>query len=336
MIKCPEPLSKTLILEKTSQEQIFARFGLCPTNKHIKNPIRNDKSAKCYFYVQKNTGIVYFVDKAYSIHWDCFNYVQNIYHCDFFTGLKIIAEAFNIESANYELGKIDITRGGQIIIQERKYEKILRDSIKKSIDFNDRDFNKIDDEYWEKYGISRNTLKFYNVFPILSLWFNNGALPLYTYKEHNPAYAYVFPNDFRKVYFPLRIEKKWMSNCDNTVIQGLKQLPKENKELLIITKSLKDVMCLYELGYYAIAPQSETGFPKDLIERAKTKFNRIILFFDNDETGIRMSNEISKEYNIDNLILPFDEPKDISDYIKKHNKEKAKQFLEENNLYSEI
>ena len=42
-------------------------------------------------------------------------------------------------------------------------------------------------------------------------------------------------------------------------VQGLSELPKEGGDLLIITKSLKDVMCCYEMGFNAIAAVSYTN-----------------------------------------------------------------------------
>ena len=43
------------------------------------------------------------------------------------------------------------------------------------------------------------------------------------------------------------------------MLQGAHQLPAEG-ELLVVTKSMKDVMCLYSLGITAIAPNSENLF----------------------------------------------------------------------------
>lgn len=54
-------------------------------------------------------------------------------------------------------------------------------------------------------------------------------------------------------------------------------MPK-NGDLLIIQKSMKDVMCLYELGITAIAPNSENLFLSDKqLEAVKNRFKRIIV-----------------------------------------------------------
>ena len=64
-------------------------------------------------------------------------------------------------------------------------------------------------------------------------------------------------------------------------------LSKQGGDILVITKSLKDVMCLYEYGITAIAPCSENEFLTDnQYERIKKKFKYIFLLWDNDFTGV--------------------------------------------------
>lgn len=49
-------------------------------------------------------------------------------------------------------------------------------------------------------------------------------------------------------------------------------------DILFITKSMKDVMCLHEMGIPAVSPSSESTFlPKDVLEQLKTRFKRIII-----------------------------------------------------------
>ncbi len=134
-------------------------------------------------------------------------------------------------------------------------------------------------------------------------------------------YAYKIFDKF-KIYRPYSEYRKdkWRTNCSAIDIQGYEQLPK-NGDLLIITKSLKDVMVLYELGYNAVALQSENDklnhkIYKDLSER----FKRIVILFDNDEPGKDSAIKLADEYNleyifIDSSIYSLYNVKDISDYI---------------------
>lgn len=71
---------------------------------------------------------------------------------------------------------------------------------------------------------------------------------------------------------------RFLTNWKSSQIQGARQLPKDGDDLLIIQKSMKDVMCMYELGIIAIAPNSENLFLNDIqLEKVKNKFKRIIV-----------------------------------------------------------
>ena len=94
-------------------------------------------------------------------------------------------------------------------------------------------------------------------------------------------------------------------------------------------------MCLYELGYYAIALQSEMIMPNpELIHKLKCRFHKIVILYDNDyasETnpGQTMANKICAEYDFQNIIIPSHyQAKDISDVIKDHGVTIAKRILQ--------
>lgn len=100
-------------------------------------------------------------------------------------------------------------------------------------------------------------------------------------------------------------------------------------------------MVLYELGYPAIAFNSE-GIPtrgesaatvEEVIEQLKERFERVILFLDNDVAGVNYSKKLSRRYDLPYIVLP-DGPKDISDHINKYNKRKTKRVL--NKLISKL
>lgn len=90
-------------------------------------------------------------------------------------------------------------------------------------------------------------------------------------------YAYKVYNNF-KIYRPLADKyHKWRNNLTEYDIQGYKQLP-EKGDILIITKSLKDVMCLCKMGIPAVSPASESTFiPNIALEELKKRFKRIII-----------------------------------------------------------
>ena len=74
-------------------------------------------------------------------------------------------------------------------------------------------------------------------------------------------------------------------------------LPKSGDDYVVITKSLKDVMVLYEFNIPAIAPNSETLFISDKqLEKLKSKFKNIVVFYYNDCVGILWMIKINKNH----------------------------------------
>ena len=73
-------------------------------------------------------------------------------------------------------------------------------------------------------------------------------------------------------------------------------LPKSG-EYVVITKSMKDVMCLYSLGIPSIAPTSENCFLSEAqYHKLKERFKYIILLYDNDRPGLKAAISIHKKF----------------------------------------
>ena len=142
-------------------------------------------------------------------------------------------------------------------------------------------------------------------------------------------YAYKVYDRF-KIYRPLASKyTKWRTNLTNRHVQGLAELPKEGGNLLIITKSLKDVMCLYEMGFYAISPSSETTFiPEDMLQSLRSKWKHIVILFDRDKTGMFKAREYSKKYKLDCIFVNKKfKAKDVSDAVKGNSFFEVKEWL---------
>ena len=188
-------------------------------------------------------------------------------------------------------------------------------------------FTEVDKKYWKQFHISIDTLKRFNVFSIK--YFLCNRVVRGTYKEDSPMYAYKVYDKF-KIYRPLASKyTKWRTNLTNRHVQGLAELPYEGGNLLIITKSLKDVMCLYEMGFNAIAASSETTFiPNDIIKSLRKKWKHIIILYDRDQTGMLKAREYSKQYKFDAIFVHKKfKSKDISDAVKNNNFDQVKTWL---------
>lgn len=177
-----------------------------------------------------------------------------------------------------------------------------------------QDWTDIDVKYWSKFHISIDTLNLYDVFSIKYYLQNDIVRGIYN--EKSPMYAYKVGDKF-KIYRPLASKyTKWRTNLSNDDIQGLKQLD-TMKDILIITKSLKDVMVLHEMGYAAISPSSETTFiPEQILTFITKDFKEVYLLFDRDKTGMKFARDISKKYGIKAFFInkKFN-AKDISDAV---------------------
>ena len=102
-----------------------------------------------------------------------------------------------------------------------------------------------------------------------------------------------------------------------------------DNENLIITKSLKDVMFLYENSFSALAPNSEgIIFPEKQMNNFLKNFKNIIIFYDNDLAGFRGARKYKKTYPYVNCIfLKRKYAKDISDFRKKYGEENTRKLI---------
>lgn len=86
----------------------------------------------------------------------------------------------------------------------------------------------------------------------------------------------------------------------------------------------------------AIAPISENCFlTKAQYAKLKSKFNKIILFYDNDLAGIENMNKIRKKFpDVHVLFIPRHyKAKDISDFYKMYGRTKTLELIEKAKNY---
>ena len=188
-------------------------------------------------------------------------------------------------------------------------------------------FTEVDKKYWKQFHISIDTLKKFNVFSIK--YFLCNRVVRGTYKEDSPMYAYKVYDRF-KIYRPLASKyTKWRTNLTNRYVQGLAELPKEGGNLLIITKSLKDVMCLYEMGFNAIAASSETTFiPEDILKSLRSKWKHIVILYDRDRTGMLKARDYNRRYKLDCIFVHKKfKAKDVSDAVRDNSFFAVKEWL---------
>jgi len=249
-------------------------------------------------------------------------FVMEYYKLNYKEALEKINYDFNLGLGNIEY----VFRNDHPVIEHHEGKIDSKESS--IIKVKRREFSKDDYDFWYvRYMINQHTLEAFNVYPIVNFTINDY---LYFSAKLSYSYDYYWENGIfrRKIYQPLS-DNKWYSN-GGMVVQGEGMLP-HHGDLLIVTSSLKDVMVLYEMGYTAIAPTSETSFvPNQYFEKQQGRFKKIVLFMDSDETGMKMNKRLSEKWGLDYISIPEEYySKDISDLVYNHDKETAKKLIYE-------
>lgn len=308
-IQEPEKLSKQSILDKITEEDIMRHYlGFdFQVGRPYSSPFREDKNPSFALYYTKDRGLRF---KDFNgLQGTCFDLVMNLYGATFVETLNIINTDLGLN-----IGKVKATGATRKIISSYKPEVIER---KRLIQIKPQHWTKVDAKYWKQFGITSKILKRFNVYSAKFVFLDKQLI--LQYMDYSPIYAYKF-NGRTKIYRPLadKTQFKWMSNVQHEDLQGLEQLEYKS-DTLIITKSLKDVMCLYMLGYEAVAPQSEnTRTQFDLLKELIPKYEKIIILYDNDEAGMlgaKTLEEFLNEDKVKSVFIKDPNTKDISDYI---------------------
>lgn len=301
------------ILSKVTEYDIYAHYlGQFKVGMIYNSPFRKDKNPSFGIFYSKRTKQLLFKDHGTG---DCGNVIKFV---SLYTGIT------NYNDILLDIvDKLKITSDTKLVSSKQYIA-----STETVIGVVRQDFTAEDINYWSQFNICINTLKKFNVNSI-KYYLCNGIVKG-IYKKENPMYAYKVYNNF-KIYRPLADKyTKWRNNLGQYDIQGFKQLPKTDN-LLIITKSLKDVMCLYEMGISAISPASESTFiPDDVLDNLKKRFKHILICFDRDTSGIKYLRKISLKTGLKPLLVHKKwKSKDISDAIKLNGFENIKNWLYE-------
>ena len=306
------PITLDYILSKVTEYDIYARYiGQFKIGFIYNSPFREDKNPSFGIFRSRKSGKLLFKDHGNGECGDVIKFVE------LYTGLTNYNDILNRIVTD-----MSITNNTKLK-STKQYES--KDTV---IGVVRQDWTDVDKQYWSQFGITKETLIKFNVSSI-KYYLCDGVVKG-IYKDENPMYAYKVYDHF-KIYRPLADKyTKWRNNLTPYDIQGYEQLPKKD-DLLIITKSLKDVMCLYEMGYTAISPSSESTFlTPDVIDVLKRRFKRILICFDRDIPGVKNMRKISLKTGLNGFLVHKKwKAKDISDAVKLNGFEVIKNWLKE-------
>ena len=285
-------------------------------NAAFNSPLRKDETPSFSVFKSNHGGDLLFKDFGNGHVGTAITLVKELYSISYYEALCKVIVDFGIQ--DYFSGVKSLKRSKKQLGEVTNKIVITKRS---KIEIKVRNWTLYDLSYWETFGITIETLRKYWVFPISHFFINNRLFIAAKY-----AYAFVERKDKQftyKIYQPFN-KIKWLTNHYVAIHQGYSQLPEEGK-LLLITKALKDVMSLHDVAdISSIGIQNETILIKEsVMKEYKMRFKEVLCLFDNDETGINLSNKYKKEYNIDYILLPDKKTKDFSDCVKVFGKEKA-------------
>lgn len=315
-------IDQNRILQYVSEEEIYSLvFGFEPQEyQYVTSPLREDDDAGCWF--ENMDGKLFFRDFAYSNRpLDCFHLVKDYFKLRSFPDtLQFIKEKL-------------IDNQDRTLLTRRKFVE----KEKFYMNISTRQFLLKDAIYWKQFYISKQNLLDDYVFAVFRASFYNTKNGDTKQNFLNTiCYAYTEFNDNRKkLYLPKR-ELKFISSCTKNDIGSINHLPPVGR-LLVITKSYKDCRILRNLGYNSVWFQNEGMIPSDdLLYNLVKRFDKVIIFYDNDEAGMKssvhLSNKINQYFPDKSSYFWLSQEKDITDsgdFVKKYNDEKLKKLLYE-------
>ena len=306
------PITLDYILSKVTEYDIYARYiGQFKIGFIYNSPFREDKNPSFGIFRSRKSGKLLFKDHGNGECGDVIKFVE------LYTGLTNYNDILNRIVTD-----MSITNNTKLKSTKQSESKDTLTGVVR------QDWTDVDKQYWSQFSITKETLIKFNVSSIK--YYLCDGIVKGIYKDNNPMYAYKVYDHF-KIYRPLADKyTKWRNNLAPYDIQGYEQLP-EQGDLLIITKSLKDVMCLYEMGYTAISPSSESTFISDkALNQLKRRFKRILICFDRDVSGIKNMRKISLKTGLNGFLVHKKwKAKDISDAVKLNGFEIIKNWLKE-------
>jgi hypothetical protein len=275
--------------------------------KRYVNPFRDDRNASC-FYKWTNKGNLYFVDYATEqVYFSALDIAQ------LKTGYGFPDILYKIES-DFHLNSLTMDELRSFRVDEKPPVEVTPSDIKTTVTY----FKTSDFAYWGQFGITPETLDFYEVRRVDRAWIN-GKL-WYIKNDIDPCYRYSEKGK-TKLYRPLANKKnKFRSNFFGGILEGWSQLPPTGDDL-IVTKGRKDVMTLYGCGVTAVSVRSEnTPISENAFNLLKDRFKRIRLWYDNDNAGQIGCKKMAEMYGLECIIHSKDLPKDPSDIYKEMGK----------------
>ncbi len=301
------------LLSYVTQEEVFSELGFpmetVYTGKKCYSPFREDKHPDCRWNMSVD-GKLRFLDPARGLSLDWLDAVAWVRGCSFLESLDWVRDTFihgepQLLASNSPLYPTPTTSLG----------------TKKLIQIKRKPWDATTFLWWRQFNLGAIDLYQGNVFAISDYWIEGRH-----FSAPKLAFAYV-EEDGMKLYFPENDHRYRF--IGNTKVLFCYELLPQSGDLLLITSSKKDALCLRSFGYHAVAPQGEgMEIAANLLWELKQRFRKVILFYDNDEPGIALAAQKVARWQVGGSIMtPSGGPKDPADYCKTYGAAATMQLL---------
>lgn len=312
-------LSENYIYKYVSPEVIWFYYtGITvDTTKFFKSPFKVERTASFKFRYENNK--LFFKDfGASGYSGSTIEFIKLYFSLSYIKALEKVYNDLIVKKplSTYKQNKIKKS----VVLIEQEDDTLIEVIL--------RDYTQKDFDYWEAFHITKEMLIKYDIKPCKEVWLERKLY--YVDQLNNPCYRYLFNGKY-KIYKPLDNKKyRFLNNCDNyNNIQGLNYL--FDSELLVITKSYKDVIIVNEyLNTPSIAFHGEThrNIDSKVIKYLKERYNKIVVIYDNDETGIHSARILAELFELEYNYIPVNfRAKDLSDYSKEYGLENLKSMF---------
>lgn len=272
-------------------------------SKTICNVLRGDKhtGSCCITLIDNNLVLMDFASKEYS-GMSCIVYYRKMHP----------------DKSWYQICKDLLSIGGTATIKHKIKPKVSYPIIPIY-----RPFQRRDREFWEKRGVSKETLNKDNRC-LAAKGFTQGNRESYF---SDLCYAYRCGEKV-KLYFPERTEYRFLGNLGP---DDLWHLHKDNT--LLVTKSHKDFLVLEPLVNCSLTHIQSENTPPSLtkIYEWECTYDKILIWFDQDHAGIEGAKRLQGliNYKPSEILQPIMDCKDADEYICKHGKTALEKVLRE-------
>ena len=291
-------LSASSILSQIDEFTLFCHYlGFQPV-VHVAylSPLRTDDTKNSFTIYETPTGRFRYRDFGTGEDGNVFKFISKLYGISHREVLELINEDFDLGyNGKIMTDRKKIIRAVPII----KPKATIRVTSKQA--FSDEGLS-----FWGQFHITPKHLARYNVTEIKYIHYDGRIVT-----PRGLCFAYRI-GEYYKIYQPYSTDFKFSNSYPRGYVEGFLQL-KGKSDTLIITKSLKDVMCLDVIGFEAVSPKGEnTPILPDILSKLEAKYSKIYTLFDNDEAGKLGAARYPYQQ------LYYTKSKDTSDHLRDH------------------